>query len=630
MKKSFNKLALRFALRVNRHQHGGKFSGSSSDTTGLSEDVTGLSRDIIGRDGSNDGQSFERHSSITPIADNPDVWKVRFKKRRGMTKIKRLLVRIRRLVRRAFAFIATLQGSKLSSDEKARMLITLREWHPDALDEHRRKKEEHKLFRFHKEQARLLEGQVVEILSNLGFCLKVTKEDRIYIKKRVKVAKVEVSPYAYTYHINHVPYGVKKTDMSQDWVATEIASTIGKKVRHELDLFGLRYTVEVGSTLSIPNFASFSDFERVPRNLPPLSFYLGQTTNGAPLYRNLADAPHMIVAGQTGGGKSNLLNGIICGYLLRQPPEVVKFLLFDLKGGVEFDFFYGVPHLWKFEEDKDGIIEYPENILPALDAVLKECNRRLAMLKKSKTKNINEYNRGKHERNKLPYIIGIFDEYTTARKLAGVEVETKLSTIANLSRAAGIHFIIGTQYPKAEVLSTLISINFTWRIAFNMTTAASMSVLGNWNAAGLTPVGRALFQSSEGEMYVQTPRITSSTIHSVVAAAITGEGMINIATVDPEEMLEWAINNTGGKLDRDTMFNQFKERIARDVLNDLLKSMENKQFEVQGTLYTVTSPYANVARRMVLVDGSLLSETPDDRQPTTVTHDEIVTEETNA
>src|SRR6185369_11354208 len=100
--------------------------------------------------------------------------------------------------------------------------------------------------------------------------------------------------------------------------------------------------------------------------------------------------------------------------------------------------------------------------------------------------------------NRLPYLIGIFDEYTTARKLAGAEVETLLSVIANLSRAAGIHFIIGTQYPKAEILSTLISVNFPWRIAFNMPPSASSSVLGNWNASGLTPVGRAILQTSEG------------------------------------------------------------------------------------------------------------------------------------
>lgn len=628
MKKSpLSKFNLRFALRVNKHGKRGLFSGASSEESGTSRDITGTNRTTEGIDKGRVGQSFERRSDIVPIADNDDVWKVRFKKR-GMTKFKRALVKMRRFNRKAGRFFGQLASPKLGSDEKMQMVFALRELKPDEVDELRRKKEEQKLFAFHKQQAKLLEPQLIEILTNLGFCHHVTHNDKKYIKQRVKMSKVDVSPFAYIYHINAVPFGVKKTDMSQDWVATEIASTIGKKVRHELDLYGLRYTVEVGSTLSIPNFASFSDFERMPRNMPPLAFFAGLTTNGAPVFRNLADAPHMIVAGQTGGGKSNWLNGIICGYLLRQSPARVKLVLFDLKGGVEFDSFYGVPHLWDGAKDVDGIIEYPEQIIPALTAILQETNRRLAILKKSKKKNIAEYNRGKHESNLLPYIIGIFDEYTTARKLAGEKVETILSTIANLSRAAGIHFIIGTQYPKAEILSTLISVNFPWRIAFNMSTAASQSVLGSWDAVGLTPIGRAIMQTSDGLIYLQTPRITSSTINSIVRDVIDGKGEITVRTIDPEEILEWAMKYTEGRLDRDTIYNQFKDRIALHPLLDLLRGMENRQFEVQGTLYVVRPSASNKPREMVQVDGSQL-EYDVNREPRTaaVKRDEEVKEE---
>lgn len=626
MKRSpLSKFNLRFALRVNKHGKRGLFSGASVEGSGTSRDLTGTNRNTEGIDKDKSGQSFERHSDNVPIADNDDVWRVRFKKR-GMTKLKRTLVKMRRVNRKAMHFLAQLSSPKLDADEKMRMVFNLRELKPEELEELRRKKEETKLFQFHKQQAKLLEPQLIEILTNLGFCHHVTHNDKKIIKHRVKVAKVDVSPFAYIYHINAVPFGVKKTDMSQDWVATEIASTIGKKVRHELDLFGLRFTVEVGSTLSIPNFASFSDFERMPKSMPPLAFFAGLTTNGAPVFRNLADAPHMIVAGQTGGGKSNWLNGIICGYLLRQSPARVKLLLFDLKGGVEFDAFYGIPHLWDGAKDNDGIIEYPEQILPALESVLVETNRRLALLKKAKKKNIAEYNRGKHEANVLPYIIGIFDEYTTARKLAGDKVETVLSTIANLSRAAGIHFIIGTQYPKAEILSTLISVNFPWRIAFNMSTAASQSVLGSWDAVGLTPVGRAILQASDGQVYLQTPRITSSTINSIVRDVIDGKGEITVRTIDPEEVIEFALNNTEGRLARETIFNQFKERITEAALRDLLQSMDTREYDINGTMYRVAPGYANVPRRVEMAESGKPDDAPDTRHPT-VTRDELVTEE---
>lgn len=432
-----SRYSLRYALRIVRHA-GGRILGNSSDEhSGTDQPVDGLSAPSTGRDGSHEGSSVDKHSDIIPVANNDDVYKVRFKRRRGTTKVKRLYIRIRRVVRAAMKYLDDITDPRLSLGEKIQKARDPKGFNEDALEEHRRQREEAKLFRIHREQARVLENRIIDVLTNLKFCFHITKHDRQYVKTRVKISKVDVNPYAYIYHIRDVPFGVKKTEMAQQWVADEIASTINKKIRYDLDLNGLRYTVEVGSTLSVPNFCTFKEFDAMPKNRPPLSFFLGQTTNGQPVYRDLADAPHMIVAGQTGGGKSNLLNGIICGLISRQPATALKLILFDLKGGVEFDPFYGIPHLWIHANDQDGIIEYPEAIVPALEAIKKECDKRLALLKKAKVKNIGEYNRGKHPKNRVPYIVGIFDEYTTARKLAGDKVETLLSTIANISRAAG-------------------------------------------------------------------------------------------------------------------------------------------------------------------------------------------------
>lgn len=598
-----SKYKLNFALRINKQNTGTrKIHGTSVTSDGLSENSVGYDQQSAGVDASRQGQFQETYSDTGPVADNDDVYKVRFVKR-GMTKVKRLLVRIRRWWRAFLSFVAEFRSKKYTTDEKARMLIRMHRWNKEDLEDYRKDRETRKLFRLHREQAKLVGRQIIDVLTNLKFSHFTMKNDQVYVKQRIKFMMVDVSPYAYVYHIVKTPHGVKKTDMAQDWVATEIASTIGKKIRHELDLNGLRYTVEIGSTLSIPNFVSYDEFEFMPSTMPPLAFYCGQTTNGVNVYRNLADAPHMIVAGQTGGGKSNELNGIICGLIKRNDDSVVKLTLFDLKGGVEFAPFYGIPHLWTSGDDTDGIVEYPEKIVPALKAVMNECNRRLALLKKSKTKNIAEYNRNRLSKSKLPYLVGIFDEYTTARKLAGAEVETLLSTIANLSRAAGIHFIIGTQYPKAEILSTLISVNFPWRFAFNMTTGASSSVLGSWDAVGLTPTGRAILQTSEGQIMLQTPRITESTITQIVDDAKHGTHYATVNTVDPKEIIVWVRDHAGTKMDFDTIWNTFKERISFRQMGNLLKSMEDKQFDVDGVLYTV-KPGTNLSpRRIEKVDG---------------------------
>jgi S-DNA-T family DNA segregation ATPase FtsK/SpoIIIE len=601
-----SKYKLNFALRINKQNTGTKMIHGTSDTsTGLNENSIGYDQQAAGSDASRQGQFYETHSDTGPVADNDDVYKVRFVKR-GMTRLKRVLVRIRRWWRAFMVYVGEFRNKKLSTDEKFLMLIRLQRWNKEDLEDHRKAREFNKLFRLHRAQAKLVGNQIVDVLTNLKFSHFVMKDDRVYVKQRIKFKMVDVSPYAYVYHIQRTPHGVKKTDMSQDWVATEIASTIGKKIRHELDLNGLRYTVEIGSTLSIPNFVSFDEFDFMPSTMPPLAFYCGQTTNGVNVYRNLADAPHMIVAGQTGGGKSNELNGIICGLLKRNDESVVKLTLFDLKGGVEFAPFYGIPHLWTSGDDRDGIVEYPEKIVPALKAVMDECNRRLGLLKKSKTKNIAEYNRNRHPSNKLPYLVGIFDEYTTARKLAGAEVETLLSTIANLSRAAGIHFILGTQYPKAEILSTLISVNFPWRLAFNMTTGASQSVLSSWDAVGLTPTGRAILQTSEGQIMLQTPRITESTITQIVTDAKNKTNTARVNTVDAKEIIEWVINYVDGgtKMDEESVWNRFKERITQRQLRDLLRSMESKEFDINGVLYTVRPGNNYSPRRLEAVNGA--------------------------
>lgn len=160
-----------------------------------------------------------------------------------------------------------------------------------------------------------------------------------------------------------------------------------------------------------------------------------------------------------------------------------------------------------------------------------------------------------------------------------------------------------------------------------MTTAASQSVLGSWDASGLTPVGRAILQSSEGQIYIQTPRITNSTITSIVNAVKNNQTEITVNTVDGEELIEWALNNTGGKLDIETLYNHFKERITNAALRDLVKSMEDAQFDVNGTYYIVKPGAGNQARRAEMVEGSYSPEFVSDILHHTVTSDEQVTEE---
>jgi len=621
---SLSKYGTNMALRLVSRWSGKKLiSGESADQVGEAAAQVGTAQVLTGGLSAREGEAFTVQSDGAPIAVNDDVWRRRFFRRRGLTKFRRAWRLVRRGWRWVAAFVGDLRSPKFSADEKFYMLSHFSRMPEDDLEERRRAKQDAALFQLHKDQARLIGRTMIEVLTNLGFCYSITKNEQRHIKKRVRFVRVDVTPYSYTYHVHPVlPFGVKRVEMAQDAISTEIAASIGKKVRHELDLNGLRYIVEVGSTLSVPNFVEFKDVSAMPKNMPALAFFAGLSANGSPIYRNLVEAPHMIIAGSSGGGKSNMENAIACTYLMRNTADRVRFVFFDLKGGVEFSHYEGIPHLWPLSNEKgwksDGIIERPEDVIAALDALFVECNTRLAKLKAAKKKNVNEYNRGKHPKNRMALIVVFFDEWATTKKLVGDKAETILSNIANLSRSAGIHFILSTQYPKAEIINTAISVNFPWRIAFNMSSGASQSVLGGWEAYGLSPTGRAILQTNEGNITVQTPRITNSTVAAIVSAVRSGGAVAEMASVDAEEILEWALNNTGGKLDRDTLFGAFKEKITVAALNDLLKSMEGQTFEVQGTLYNVAEPRGRASRRMELADGETRqADDENDKQQTT-------------
>jgi DNA segregation ATPase FtsK/SpoIIIE-like protein len=278
---------------------------------------------------------------------------------------------------------------------------------------------------------------------------------------------------------------------------------------------------------------------------------------------------------------------------------------------VEFSHFEGIPHLWPMSDKKDwsttGIVEYPSDVIPALKVLFDECMTRLGKLKKAKFKNINEYNLGK--KNRIPYIVVFFDEWASTKKLVGAEAETILSNIANLSRSAGIHFILATQYPKAEIINTTISVNFPWRIAFNMGSGASQSVLGDWGAFGLSPVGRAVLLTMEGQIQIQTPRITNQNVVDVTQEARTGIKMTkNMENIDANDILEWAIKYAGGKLDQDTLFNQFKGKITFTSMLAMLKGMDDQTFAVQETIYRVVPGVGNLPRRMEIAEEGGVSE----------------------
>lgn len=462
--------------------------------------------------------------------------------------------------------------------------------------------ERKRLDKTHREGARFAAHIIIRELTRLGFRHEERERDDRRRIDKVRFDLIKYSPMAYYYHVGHLPWNVDTIEMTSEKTCTNLARAVGHNVRaYSQPSFGLIYMVEVGSTMGIPDLVSFGEMmEAMPKNLPDLAFPVGVTSNGRKVYDSFEERVHLLVAGKTGGGKSNEVNALICSLLMRNKPEIVQMVLIDLKGGLEFDGYAGIPHLIQIDGVEEEIIQSPAEAIVALKWIIKEGKRRIRLLKKNGKRKIGDYNRGRKKGNRLPRMVVIIDEYASLKlSPEGTEGENLLTLSANLFRAAGIHFLIATQSPKATVISTTITNNFDTRMAFSMTQHSSQTVLGSWDAFNLAPVGRMFYQTSGQGNQVQAPYITDATIRSVVAMAKGESKEVVITALDIDEVLTWALKNANGRLSRDELFAQFKDHITKAELNDMLQAAEGEVHVVSETPYRIEPGAGRRPRQMV-------------------------------
>ena len=261
------------------------------------------------------------------------------------------------------------------------------------------------------------------------------------------------------------PAGVKLTKITalENNLALDLAA---QSIRMEAPIPGKRAvgievpnvksaTVRVSSMLQSKEWADLTG---------PLGFVIGKDISGKPVVADLAKMPHLLVAGQTGSGKSVMINTFLTSLLYRNSPADLKLILVDPKQ-VEMAPYADIPHLLT------PVINEPEKCISALKWAVAEMERRLRTMAEVGKRNIGEYNNLKKEEG-MPYIVIVIDELADLMMMAARDVEALIVRIAQKARAAGIHLVLATQRPSVDVITGLIKANVPARIAF--TTASQI------------------------------------------------------------------------------------------------------------------------------------------------------------
>lgn len=307
-----------------------------------------------------------------------------------------------------------------------------------------------------------------------------------------RVSEVNLGP-AVTQYALEVALGTKLskiTGLERD-LALALAAPTGT-IRIEAPIPG-RSLVGIELPNRAPEFVTFKKMltsDAMQEKESKLAVALGLDVGGKPVVADIAKMPHVLIAGQTGSGKSVCLNAFLASILFRASPSEVKFILVDPKR-VELTGYNDIPHMLT------PVIVEPEKVISALRWILSEMERRYKIFAQAGVRNIDGYNQMSGFQA-LPYIVLVVDELADVMLFSPVEVEDSITRIAQMSRATGIHMILATQRPSVDVITGLIKANIPCRVAFAVASQVdSRVILDSQGAEKLLGKGDMLYLPPE-------------------------------------------------------------------------------------------------------------------------------------
>ena len=301
--------------------------------------------------------------------------------------------------------------------------------------------------------------------------------------------------------------------------ADDIALSLGASgvriaaVPGKISIVGIEVPNRSVTTVSLRDVIGSPEFGKAKSRT---SFAVGKDIGGSCIVGNIAKMPHMLIAGTTGSGKSVCMNSIIISLLYKASPEDVKLIMVDPKM-VELGIYNGIPHLLI------PVVTDPKKAAGSLQWAVTEMMRRYKMMSDLGVRDLESYNsivETEEDGKKLPSVVVIIDELADLMMVAAKEVEESICRIAQMGRAAGMHLIIATQRPSADVITGLMKANIPSRIAFSVASAMeSRIILDTQGAEKLVGKGDMLYSpiGSGKPLRVQGCFVTDMEVEAVAS-----------------------------------------------------------------------------------------------------------------
>ena len=317
--------------------------------------------------------------------------------------------------------------------------------------------------------------------------------------------------------------------------ADDIALSLGASgvriaaVPGKISVVGIEVPNRAVTTVSLREVIDSNEFNKAKSKS---SFAVGKDIGGSCIVGNIAKLPHMLIAGTTGSGKSVCMNSIIISLLYKASPEDVKLIMVDPKM-VELGIYNGIPHLLI------PVVTDPKKAAGSLQWAVTEMMRRYKAMSDAGVRDLESYNsiiESEGEGQKLPQVVVIIDELADLMLVAAKEVEESICRIAQMGRAAGIHLIIATQRPSADVITGLMKANIPSRIAFAVASAMeSRIILDTQGAEKLVGKGDMLYApiGAGKPLRVQGCFVSDSEVEAVASYVKD-----NFATTYDQEVME--------------------------------------------------------------------------------------------